>query len=181
MSPEARLDALSRQGDASSHAAHLRELEGALRISELAWKTAVRVRARLPNSTQASEVESLRLRAEVARLALARARDPANTATPLDHMQWQLEQLRQELLEPTLRVERLSTRDRFFQQRIEDALFQLRDSSVQAAVPKPLRPKILGRSGLRSQAQASYNRIVDASSRRKRLSAASNRARPQRE
>jgi len=105
-----RLDALSRSGAANTHAAHLRWLESTVKIAEFRWKTAERLRERSPELSEASQVETQRLRAEVARLALARARDPARVATPVDHMQWQLDQLRQELLELTLRVEILSSK-----------------------------------------------------------------------
>lgn len=107
---ETRLAALSRPSEVNSHAAHLRELEAKLKIAELRRKVAVKLQERLPGSIDASKVEAARLRVEVARLALARARDPAHVATPLDHMQWQLEQLRQEMLDLTLRVEEFSTK-----------------------------------------------------------------------
>lgn len=105
---QARLDGLSRSGEASLHTAHLQELESALKIAELRWNGAVHLRERLPSAIDASRVEALHLRAEVARLELARARNPAHVSTPLDHVRWQLEQMRQELLELTVRVEKLS-------------------------------------------------------------------------
>ncbi len=108
---EARLGELSRTGDFNAHAIHLRELEGAQKIAELRLKNAQRLRQGLPASGDASQVESLRLRTEIARLELARARDPEHVATPLDHLQWQLEQLRHEMLEVTLRLEELSHRN----------------------------------------------------------------------
>lgn len=107
---EARLEALSSSKDAPLHTAHLRELESNLKIEELEWKNAVTLHQRLPSSFDASYVDAARLRVEVARLTLARARDPAHVTTSHDHMRWQLEQLRQEMLEVKLRVEELSNR-----------------------------------------------------------------------
>lgn len=108
---QARLEASSGAGVADLHAAHLRELENELKIAELRWETAVRLNKSVPNSIDAQQVESRRLRVEVARLALARARQPARVATPMDHMQWQLERLQQELLDLTVRVDELSHRN----------------------------------------------------------------------
>jgi multidrug resistance efflux pump len=107
---EARLEALARPTEAKLHTAHARELESKLKITEREWQRAVTLHQRLPSSFDASYVEAARLRVDVARLALARARDPAHVTTQHDHMRWQLEQLRQEMLEMTLRVEELSNR-----------------------------------------------------------------------
>lgn len=106
---QARLDAVTQQGKESIHAAHLREVEGAAKIADLHLKQAERLHEQVPSSVSQSRVEAMRLRAEIARLELRRARDPAVVSSPIDHLQWQLEQLRGELFDLKLRVEELST------------------------------------------------------------------------
>ena len=106
---QAKLEAVTKPGG-DSHDAHLRELENNLKTAELKWKIAFETRERSPGALDEAGVEALRLRVEVARLALARARQPETVTTPLNHLQWEIEQLRDEMLELTLRVEELSRR-----------------------------------------------------------------------
>lgn len=107
----ARLKALSGGNAADVRAAHLRELESDLAIAELRWKTAVQLHKSVPTSIDAEQVEARRLRVEVARLALARARQPAHETTPLELMQWQLNRLQQQLLDVTVRVDEIANRN----------------------------------------------------------------------
>jgi hypothetical protein len=105
---QARLDAVGQPEKLSMHAAHLREVEGAAKIADLRLKQAEQLHEEVPSSFSESRVESMRLRAEIARLELQRARNPAVVSSPLEHLQWQMDQLRQELLDLNLRVEELS-------------------------------------------------------------------------
>lgn len=108
---ESRLKEVSGGGKQDWHTAHLRELEGAFKMAEQRLKSALEINDRAPGSLPPHEVERLRLRAAVTRLALARAHDPSKVATPLDHLQWQLDQLRDEVLDLSVTVQMLSNRN----------------------------------------------------------------------
>lgn len=107
----ARLAAVSAGGPANFRELHLRELESSLKIAEINWQAAIRRNKSVPSSVDAQRMEGRRLRVEVARLALARARDPAYVATPVEQLQWQLERVRQDLLELRVRLDNLSHRN----------------------------------------------------------------------
>ena len=107
---EARLDALKDPAQRDLHASHLRQLESALKIAEHRWSSAARMRERSPGLIDDARFEALRLRVEVARLALARAKESDVVTTPIDHMRWELDQMRQVILDLTLHMEELASK-----------------------------------------------------------------------
>lgn len=106
---EAKLAALKDSQQVNAHAAHVCELENGLKLAEHKWKLAIRIRERSPGLIDDARVEVLRLRVEVARLALARSKEPDLVTTPIQHIEWELDQLRDDLLDLTLRIEEQST------------------------------------------------------------------------
>lgn len=99
---------LARQGDQHWHALHIRQMEAALRDAESRVQRAEGMNRRVPSSVGEFDLERLRLKAEIARLNLAKARDPANVNSPEAHLQWQVDQLRDEIDRLKDQVERLS-------------------------------------------------------------------------
>ncbi|MFV2066319.1 MAG: hypothetical protein ACC645_05015 [Pirellulales bacterium] len=100
------------KGDAGKlHEVHLRQTEAAVKIAELELQQAVVLSKRAPAAVRRGELERLRVAAEIARLDLMQAREPASFQSAMPHLQWQLEQLRKEVLRLQLRVERLSVKD----------------------------------------------------------------------
>ncbi|NOY43797.1 MAG: hypothetical protein GXP26_18415 [Planctomycetes bacterium] len=97
-------------GDESKklHDIHLRELEEASKLAELNLSSAIVVNKRLAGTVSELEIRRLRLAAEVAKLAVARGRDPAAVSTPYAHLQWQLDQVRSELLWLQIRADKLA-------------------------------------------------------------------------
>jgi hypothetical protein len=97
-------------GDASKlHDIHLRELEGAKKLAEMKLASAITVNQHLSGTVSELEIQRLRLAAEVARLAIARGRDPAAVSSPHAHLQWQIDQMRSELLRLQIRTDKLAT------------------------------------------------------------------------
>ena len=73
------------------HAVHLLQLEGEVELANRQLKAALAANTRAPDSFNATSIERLRLQADVARLTLARAREPGNFASVHAHVQWQLD------------------------------------------------------------------------------------------
>jgi len=95
---------MEREGDV--HKVHLRDAEAAVAIAELRLNHAHAMNERLAGSYDETELERLQLNAEVAQLRLEKARDPARVSSPNAHLKWQLEQLRDEVLELHIRLEK---------------------------------------------------------------------------
>lgn len=92
------------------HDVHLRELDGALKLAEAKLQKGLSMKKRLPQTVSDLEILRLRLAAEVARLTLERARSPQAQASPHAHLQWQLDQLRRQVLRLQVRADQLTTR-----------------------------------------------------------------------
>ncbi len=90
------------------HDIHLGELEEARKLAELNLASAIVVNKRLAGTVSELEIRRLRLAAKVARLAVARGRDPAAASTPHAHLQWQLDQMQSELLWLQIRTDKLA-------------------------------------------------------------------------
>jgi len=96
-------------GKIKAHDIHLGELEGARKLAVMNLAKAIAVNNRLAGTVSELEVQRLRLVAEVARLAIARGRDPAAVSSPFAHLQWQLDQMRSELMRLQIRTDKLAT------------------------------------------------------------------------
>ena len=107
---EQQLEHALRPEKVDRHEVHVRSAEAALRMAESELRHAEELRRRLPRSYTDNDLERFRLSVEIARLRLERARDPETFASPQAHLQWQVEDLRQELLDLRLRLEELSRR-----------------------------------------------------------------------
>lgn len=94
----------------SLHEVHLQELEGDVALAELNLKNAIALNKHLPKAIGDLETRRMRVAAELTRLALAKARQPGAADSVEDHVQWQLSQLRTEVLRLQVRVEQLSNR-----------------------------------------------------------------------
>lgn len=109
-SAELQLAESIRKARADTQNAHVRKCEESVRAAEAEWRRAIAANQKVPGSVSDSELERLRLTAEVARLGLIKAR-AANVNSALEHLQWQLEELRNEVLSLRNRVESLSQRN----------------------------------------------------------------------
>ncbi len=96
-------------GNDGLHSIHLRELEGTLKLAESELSSALEANTQVPGSISLMKVERLRAAVELARLALEKARDPAVTQSPIDHLQWQLERLRSELTRLYVRLDKVES------------------------------------------------------------------------
>lgn len=91
----------------SLHSVHLRQAEAAVAEAKGDLQKALDANQRLPGLMTPTELRRARLRLEVAKLALAKAKTvDAHNAS--EHTQWQLEELRKELLQLRSRIEKLS-------------------------------------------------------------------------
>ncbi len=96
-------------GDDRPHALHLREVEGTLKLAESGLAAAVAANKKVPGSVPDLEIERLRATADVAGLALEKAREPAVTQSPMDHLQWQLDRIRSELARLYVRMDKVES------------------------------------------------------------------------
>lgn len=78
--------------------------DAAAKAAEKDFQSAKSVRERHPEAIPELKLESLRLKAEVARLRAELWRDPANLPSLLDQMQWQIDRLTEALIEVDQRV-----------------------------------------------------------------------------
>jgi hypothetical protein len=90
------------------HALRVRFSEVGIAPAEAALRAAETVNQRSPGTVSPRELERLRLQLEVARLELARAR---SVGLDLEGLQWQLLDLRKDLLQLQSRVEQLVVRN----------------------------------------------------------------------
>jgi multidrug resistance efflux pump len=96
-------------GRGDFHLVHIQSAESDRAIAELNLQNAIALNKRVPGAVSELELEKQRLAVEVARLSVERARDDANSKLELAHTQWELEQLREVVLELRVRVDQLST------------------------------------------------------------------------
>lgn len=107
---EEQLKQAMKGSKAQLHEIHLRGAETAAKIANSNFQRIRSLREKLPQSFRAIDVERARARAEVANLNLERARDPKNSEYGVSHLQWQVEELRAQLLDVQISVEELSSR-----------------------------------------------------------------------
>jgi hypothetical protein len=99
---------LTRDKKRDPRALHLLELEDVLKIATLRVEAAEKTNQRDPAALSRLDLESLRLKAEAARLMLARAREPERHESDTERLQAQIDQLRDEIQNLNNRVEILS-------------------------------------------------------------------------
>ena len=87
--------------------AHVLFAEARAQLSEHNYRSAIKARELDPNSVGELKLEKIRLAAELARLRLEMWKHPESLSSLVDHMQWEIDQLSQEILELHRRVERL--------------------------------------------------------------------------
>jgi len=90
------------------HDVHIKSLKKASELANRNLASAMVVNKRLAGTVNEREIKRLRLEAEVARLAIIRGLDPAAVGTPYAHLQWQLDQMRSELLRLQIRIDKLT-------------------------------------------------------------------------
>ncbi len=98
---------LTRDNKRDPRALHLLELEDVLKIAKLRVEMAEKTNQRDPAAISPLDLECFRLKAEEARLMLARAREP-DQESPTARLQAQIDQLRDEIQSLNNRVEILS-------------------------------------------------------------------------
>ncbi len=89
------------------HMAHLQSVENDLDLAERHLKWAKEVSQKHSGSFRDDQLERLRLSAELARLALQRAKSPEATADAITHVQWQIDRMRSEVLSLQVEFERI--------------------------------------------------------------------------
>lgn len=99
-------------GSGNLHQVHIQSAKSDQAIAELNLRNAIALNKRVPGTVSEVELEKIRSAAEVARLGVERARDKANSESELAHTQWQLEQLREAMLELRVHLDRIDRRTR---------------------------------------------------------------------
>lgn len=91
-----------KPSDHDLHQSHLQAVEDDVSLADEQLAHA----KKLGGYLRADQVKRIELSAELARLALERAQQPKITADPIQHMQWQIDRLRSELLSLQVEFER---------------------------------------------------------------------------
>lgn len=97
--------------DHSLHKLHLADLEMERQFAEAELAAVVQAIEAVPGSVDALEIARFRAAAEVARLAVDKARDPKVTQSPIDHLQWRIDRIRSELTRLYVRMDRIESRN----------------------------------------------------------------------
>lgn len=105
----AQLDHALNGNGVSRRNIDLHDAEAAVMVAETRLRQATAASQRMPDSFDESELERLSLTAEVAQLALAKAR-AASVQSAVDHLQSELADLRKEVLQLHGRLAEVSTR-----------------------------------------------------------------------
>lgn len=93
------------------HEAHLQELKNDRALAERQLQWAREANRASSGAIDDDDVTRLQLSVQLARLALERAQDPEVTADPVNHLQWQIDHLRSELLRLRIEFERTRVGD----------------------------------------------------------------------
>jgi hypothetical protein len=93
-----------------SHSVHIKcvELSVEMARKQLDWIS--EASKSLPEMFHGEQVKRFRLGLELNQLALERAKDPPTTASPTDHLRWQIDQLQSEILLLKLELEEARSR-----------------------------------------------------------------------
>lgn len=93
------------QFDKNLPAASLKLVENEADIAQQRLRWAIEANQEVPGAVGEADLTAYRLKAEMARLALQRARQKGYFDDPMTHLQWQLNRLRSEVLELLVRME----------------------------------------------------------------------------
>ena len=104
---EERLRQARQPGGGDGHSVHVRSSAAQLRVAEANLRAAVALRKRSPKYIRKSGLERLRLIVEIARMRLAKAQEWKTAGLTQAHMQWQLDQLREQIDELHLRIDQI--------------------------------------------------------------------------
>ncbi len=103
---EAQLAQCLKGEDADAHQVCIRGAEASLKIAEADLERKRDSQQRIPTAAGALAVERARLVAEIAKLNLERAQDLAGADSFVKHLQWQIEELRHQVLELQMQLAR---------------------------------------------------------------------------
>lgn len=94
-----------RQADANIFMA-----DQALRAADQNYEKALSANSRVPGAVSQLETERLRLTVELAKMSREKAELAARTNSPIDDVQWELDQLREDVMQLRSRVEAITSR-----------------------------------------------------------------------
>lgn len=95
------------RGYADMPEAHVLYADARAQLAESDYRSAVKLRERNPNSMPELKLERIRLSAELANLRVEMWKHPESLTSLVDQMQWEIDQMSQEILDLHKRVERL--------------------------------------------------------------------------
>lgn len=102
---EQQLEQCLRQEDADAHQICIRSAEAAVEIAEANGKRKRAIHRRMPTTSSALDVERAEAVAEIAKLHLERTRAVEDDSSSiLTHLQWQIDELRHQVLELQMRL-----------------------------------------------------------------------------
>ena len=100
---EEQLEQCLKGEDADPHQVCIRSAEAAAKIAEADSKGLRAAHKRMPTATSALRVERATLVASIAKLNLERIKRQENSESVLTHLQWQIDELRHQVLELQMR------------------------------------------------------------------------------
>lgn len=96
---EVQLKLALKEGDTKLHDVHIRSAQAAVSIAESNEKNLRALSRSLPSESIVLDHKRSQLALQLAKLRLQRALDPKSTESPLVHLQWQVDQLSEQVLE----------------------------------------------------------------------------------
>ena len=106
---EERLDWVKKAGHKQADA-NIFTATMALRSAEQNYQKAMNANTRVPGAVSPLEVERLRLTVDLAQMSMQKASLAAETSSPVDDVQWELDQLREDVMQLRSRVEAITAR-----------------------------------------------------------------------
>ena len=100
---EAQLEQCLKGEDADPHQVCIRSAEAALKIAETDLKGIRATHQRMPSADSALQVERAAVVAKIAKLNIEKIKQLENSESVLTHLQWQIDDLRHQVLELQMR------------------------------------------------------------------------------
>lgn len=106
---EMNLAAALKQEKVGLHQLHIKRLESSVDLAKSQLNWVREVNKGIPGAYRDEQTKRAKLRFELAGLELERAKSSDVTKTPVDHLQWQIDQLQSEILWMRLQLEQVNS------------------------------------------------------------------------
>ena len=89
------------------HELHINQLKASVDLAKNQLQWVQEINKKIPGTYQAEYLKRSRLEVELKEIELKRARSSKVTKTPVDHLQWQIDQIQSEIMQLRRQLERV--------------------------------------------------------------------------